>query len=157
MGIKCTDQSARGERALRRAAQKAASEVDAMHFFNLLTGPELLEELETPLPEHRERRYPPTVTPAMFLGQVLSADGSCQNAVHEAVINRLLSGLSAQNAATNTYCMARQRLPQQMIQELAYRVAAGLEVRTPKAWHWRGRPVKFTDGTTTLMADTPAN
>ena len=157
MGTKSTDQSVRGQRAMRRAAQRAASEVDAMHFFNLLTSPELLEELEALLPEHRERRYPPTVTLAMFLGQVLSADGSCQNAVNEAVINRLLSGLSAQNAATNAYCMARQRLPQQMIQELAYRVAAGLEARTPKAWRWRGRPVKLTDGTTTLMADTPAN
>ncbi|EQD46982.1 hypothetical protein B2A_08640, partial [mine drainage metagenome] len=52
-----------------------------MSFFNLVTGPDLLGELEALLPEYRERKYPPTVTLAMFLGQVLSADGSCQNAV----------------------------------------------------------------------------
>jgi hypothetical protein len=106
-----------------RTAQKAVYEIDAMEFFKLLTRPKFLEELEALLPEHRERRYPPTVTLAMFPGQVLSADGSCQNAVNEAVINRLLSGLAAQNAATNAYCMARQRLPQEIIQTLGYRVA----------------------------------
>ena len=55
-----------------------------MDFFNLITGPGLLEPLEALLPEYRERKYPPTVILAMFLGQVLRADGSCQNAVNEA-------------------------------------------------------------------------
>ena len=59
----------------------------------MLTGPELLGRLEALLPEYRERKYPPTVTLAMFLGQVLSADGSCQNAVNEAVVSQLLRGL----------------------------------------------------------------
>lgn len=84
MAMECRDPSARRQRAIRREVQKAVSQVDSMHFFNLLTSPELLDELEALLPEHRERRYPPTVALAMFLGQVLSADGSCQNAVSEA-------------------------------------------------------------------------
>ncbi|MGB6450473.1 MAG: IS4 family transposase [Steroidobacteraceae bacterium] len=157
MAIESRDQCARRQRAICREVQKAASQVDSMHFFNLLTSPELLDDLEALLPEYRERRYPPTVTLAMFLGQVLSADSSCQKAVNEAVVNRLLSGLQAQSAATGAYCMARQRMPQQMVRELAHRVAAGLDAHTPVAWRWRGRSVKLVDGSTTLMADTPEN
>ncbi len=52
-----------------------------MDFFNLLTGPELLEMTESRLPEHRERLYPPTVALSMFMRQALNADGSCQKAV----------------------------------------------------------------------------
>ena len=46
-------------------------------FFNLLTGPELLEMTEAHLPEHRERLYPPTVTLSMFMKQSLALDRSC--------------------------------------------------------------------------------
>ena len=43
----------------------------AVDFFNLLTGPELLEMTERHLPEHRERLYPPTVALSMFMKQSL--------------------------------------------------------------------------------------
>jgi hypothetical protein len=46
----------------------------------------------------------------MFLGQVLSADGSCENSVTEAIFNRLLGGLPALSANTGGYCRARTRL-----------------------------------------------
>ncbi len=68
---------------------KRAEKVDANHFFNLLTGPRMLEAVEAQLPEHRERQFPPTLTLAMFLGQLMSADGSCQKAVNEASVARL--------------------------------------------------------------------
>jgi hypothetical protein len=54
---------------------------DSYAFFNLLTGPRLLNEVEALLPDHRERLFPPTETLSMFLAQVLSADGSCRQAV----------------------------------------------------------------------------
>ncbi len=155
--IQSKERCARWQPHRGRQVQKVMSKVDSLHFFNLLTGPELLESIEALLPEYRERRYPPTVTLSMFLGQVLSADGSCQNAVNQATVSRLLSGLAADNANTNAYCMARQRLPQEMIRALARRTAAGLTARTPEAWCWRGRAVKLVDGSTTLMADTPEN
>jgi len=53
-----------------REIRRRAKQVDSMDFFNLITGPELLERLEALLPEYRERKFPPTVTLAMFLGQV---------------------------------------------------------------------------------------
>ena len=60
--------------------------------FNLLTGPELLDRVEAVLPAHRERDFPPTETLSMFLAQSLSADGSCQQAVNDAAVKRLVSG-----------------------------------------------------------------
>jgi Transposase DDE domain len=136
---------------------RRAKQVDSMDFFNLITGPELLDALETLLPEYRERRFPPTVTLAMFLGQVLRADSSCQNAVNEAIVNQLLQGAEAVSANTGGYCQARQRLPIDLVRELARRCAVMMNKHTPQGWLWRGRHVKLTDGTTTLMPDTQEN
>lgn len=119
MGNKRSPRSARQQRHVRKQVQKVARQVDSMSFFNLVTGPDLLGELEALLPEYRERKYPPTVTLAMFLGQVLSADGSCQNAVNEAMVSRLLSGVEPGSANTGSYSDARKRLPGELVQELA--------------------------------------
>jgi len=45
------------------------------------------------LPAHRERLFTPTETLSIFPAQVLSADGSCRQAVDEAVIKRIIGGL----------------------------------------------------------------
>jgi len=140
-----------------RQIGRRARQVDSMDFFNLITGPELLERVEPLQPEHRERKFPPTVTLAMFLGQVLRADGSCQNAVNEAIVNQLLSGVAAVSANTGGYCLARQRLPVEMVRELARQTGVLMDQHTPQEWLWRGRHVKLTDGTTTLMPDTAQN
>ena len=66
----------RQSRQRQRRIAKHAEGVDANHFFNLLTSPQLLDAVEAQLPAHRERHYPPTVTLSMFLGQTMSADGS---------------------------------------------------------------------------------
>ncbi len=117
----------------------------------------MLEPLEALLPEYRERKFSPTVTLAMFLGQVLRADGSCQNAVNEAIVNQLLSGAEAVSANTGGYCVARQRLPGEMVREMARQTGDLMNKHTPRGWLWRGRHVKLTDGTTTLMPDTAQN
>src|SRR6266568_816060 len=66
----------------RRSIGRRLRGTEAVEYFNVLTGPELLETTEALLPEHRERLYPPTVTLSMFMRQVLEADGSCQKAVN---------------------------------------------------------------------------
>jgi hypothetical protein len=140
-----------------REIRRRVEQVDSMDFFNLITGPALLETLEALVPEYRERRFPPTVTLAMFLGQVLRADSSCQNAVNEAIVNQLLHGADAVSANTGGYCQARQRLPIDLVRELAQQTGAMMTNQTPQGWRWRGRHVKLTDGTTTLMPDTAEN
>jgi hypothetical protein len=126
-------------------------------FFNLLTSPQLLDTVESLLPDHRERLYPPTETLSMFLSQALNADRSCQYAVNAAAVQRCANGLGTGSIHTGGYCKARQRLPLAMVEILTRHTGQQLAAQAPTAWHWRGRPVRLVDGTTLTMPDTPAN
>ena len=75
----------------RRRVISRAENTDAFGFFNLLTGPQLLDDVEELLPDHRERLFPPTETLSMFMAQALSADGSCRQAVNDAAVKRLVA------------------------------------------------------------------
>jgi hypothetical protein len=140
----------------QRIHQHVASS-DSYAFFNLLTGPELLNEVESLLPAHRERLFPPTETLSMFLSQAMSADRSCQQAVDEAAIKRLTGGLPLCSTHTGGYCRARQRLPVEMVATLARHTARVIAERTPQRWQWRGRAVRLVDGATVALPDTPDN
>jgi hypothetical protein len=140
----------------RRIGSRACNS-DAYSFFNLLTAPALFDKVESVLPQHRERRYPPTETLSMFLAQALSADRSCQKAVDDAAVKRLAAGMAPSSTHTGAYCRARMRLPTQMVTTLTQYVGRSVSEHAPAAWHWRGRPVRLVDGTTMRMPDTPAN
>ena len=109
------------------------------------------------LPEHRERLYPPTETLSMFLAQAMSADRSCQNAVNQAALQRLCSGLTVNSTHTGGYCRARQRLPLNMVSCLAQNLGEQIDDQCPNEWFWQGRQVRIVDGTTVTMPDTAAN
>jgi len=126
-------------------------------FFNLLTGPELLEMTEAHLPEHRERLYPPTVALSMFMKQALEEDRSCQRAVNAWAGQRAAEGLSVRSIRTGAYCRARGRLPLQMLVALTRESGRLLSKRAQRAWRWRGRCVKLADGTGISMPDTAQN
>lgn len=130
---------------------------DSYAFFNMLTSPELLDEVELQLPLHRERLFPPTETLSMFLAQALNTDRSCQKAVNDAAVKRWSGGLPQCSTHTGGYCHARQRLPVEMVSTLTQHTGQFIAARTPATWHWRGRPVRLVDGTTVTMPDTPAN
>jgi hypothetical protein len=132
-------------------------EIEAVDFFNMLTGPELLETTERHLPEHRERLYAPTVTLSMFMRQALNEDGSCQRAVNAWAAQRGAEGLSVQSVRTGAYCRARARLPTPMVTALARESGRLLSTRARPCWRWRGRTVKLVDGTGISMPDTPEN
>jgi hypothetical protein len=140
-----------------RQIRQRAEKVDADAFFNLLTGPQWFDQVESLLPAHRERLFPPTETLSMFLSQALSADRSCQNAVDEAAVKRLTSGLRVCSTHTGAFCRARQRLPSEMVQSLVRFSGQCMSERALPAWHWRGQPVRLVDGTTVPMPDTAAN
>ncbi len=141
----------------QRQVSKHAQEADANHFFNLLTEPRLLETVESLLPEHRERQFPPTLVLAMFLGQVMSADGSCQHIVNQAAVGRLLAGMKPGSVNTSGYCQARQRLPLSMVRSLARKSGELPGEQLPQPWLWQGRHVKLVDGSTISMPDTDEN
>jgi hypothetical protein len=141
----------------RKSVGRRARQIEAVGFFNVLTGPELLEQTEVHLPEHRERLYPPTVTLAMFMKQSLNEDRSCQKAVNGWAAQRVAEGLSANSVDTAAYCRARQRLPVEMVMALTRETGRLLSERAPQGWRWRGRTVKLVDGSTISMPDTAAN
>ena len=101
----------------QRRVRHRVQQVDAYAFFNVLTGPQMLDGLEELLPVHRERLFPPTETLSMFLAQVLAADGSCQQAVDDAAVKRVLGSLPRCSSRTSAYCQARLRLPTELVME----------------------------------------
>ena len=141
----------------QRQVRKHIQEINANHFFNLLTHPRLFETLESLLPEHRERQFPPTQTLAMFLGQVMSADGSCQHIVDQTAVGRLLAGMKPGSVNTSGYCQARKRLPLPMIRSLVQVSGKLPGEQLPRQWLWQGRHVKLVDGSTISMPDTAQN
>jgi hypothetical protein len=135
--------------------QKAAT--DCLSAFNLITGELLFDELEQRLPEHRERLFPPTETLAMFIAQVMNSDRSCQYAINQATIHRLLNGLPQCSNHTGGYCRARKRLPLDLVSGLTRYLGAQIDQQLPAEWRWQGRRVRLVDGTTVTMPDTFAN
>lgn len=131
---------------------------DSYSFFNLLTSDRLLDNVEALLPAvHRERLYPPTETLSMFLSQAMSADRSCQHIVNQATLQRLAGGLTTGSTCTGGYCLARKRLPLEMVSNLTQHLGALMDEHMPDAWRWHGRRVRIVDGTTVTMPDTPEN
>ena len=141
----------------QKRVQRRAEQTDSYAFFNLLTGPQLLENVEELLPVHRERLFPPTETLSMFLRQVQSVDGSCQQAVSEAGLKRIIGALPRCSTRTSAYCQARARLPTQMVSSLARQVGGMVSESAPAWWHWQNRPVRLVDGATVTLADTAEN
>lgn len=141
----------------QKTIARRADQTRAVDFFNILTGPELLEITEAHLPAHRERLYPPTVALSMFINQVLDADGSCQASVNRWAAQRMVEGLNPRSIATGGYCKARQRLPLALIKTLACETGRLLCAQSDQGWQWRGRKVKLIDGTGLSMPDTALN
>ncbi|MGQ0654565.1 MAG: IS4 family transposase [Betaproteobacteria bacterium] len=106
---------------------------------------------------YRERLYPPLHSLGLFMGQALSADDACQDAVARNLSERTALGARACSLNTGPYCKARKRLPLALITALQRSIGARLEAAQPAGWRWRGRPVKLLDGTTVSMPDTKAN
>ena len=130
---------------------------DSYAFFNLLTGPQMLDNVEELLPKHRERLLPPTETLSMFLAQALSSDGSCREAVNDAALKRIADGLPRCSASTSAYCQARKRLPQEMIVALTRQTGDLITDAAPQWWQWQARRVRLVDGATVTLADTEEN
>lgn len=143
--------------ALRQRVVAHAGDTDVCDFYNLLTGPQLVDRIEPLLPKHRARLFPPTETLSMFLAQALSADGSCRQAVDDAAVKSLIAGLVPNSTNTSAYCQARGRLPLPMISTLVRETGELIAEGAAQGWHWRGRRVRLVDGTTVTLADTKAN
>jgi DDE family transposase len=114
----------------------------------------LLDELNV---FYRERIYTPCVTLWTFLAQVLHPDQSCDAAVARLIAFRVAQGQPPCSADNSSYCQARQRLPEALVERLVRDTGAEVHRQAPASWQKHGRPVKIVDGSTVSMPDTPAN
>lgn len=128
-----------------------------MPFGDVLASDSLIQILEEETPEFRDRVYPPVVTLSAFLGQVLSDDHSCQEAVSRVLAERVEQGEAPCSPGTSAYCQARKRLPKKLIFRLLRETGKRLHDGTPPPWQWKGRKVVLADGSTVSMSDTPEN
>ncbi len=138
-------------------SQASESLLDSYSVFNLLTQQPFLNLIESHLPAHRERRYPPLDTLSMFVTQALSEDRSCQAAVNARIVHCLQHGLTPPSPTTSSYCEARRRLPQSLIDALWRAVGRSVSDSTDAAWHWHAKRVWIVDGTGISMPDSTAN
>jgi len=119
------------------------------------------EEVEEAIQRHhvcfRERLYTPLVTIWAFLYQVLATDQSCRAAVARLLAFLCVGGRHTGSPKNDPYCKARQRLPEELLADLARRSAHDLQRQIPSTRLLDGRPIKMVDGTTVSMPDTPAN
>lgn len=123
----------------------------------MLPGRELRRLVEEHGGQYRDRIYAPLRTLGLFIGQALSGDGACQDAVARNLSERSARGAPPCSLNSGPYCKARGRLRLGLIVALLYAIARRLERLQPAGWHWRGRSVKLLDGTTVSMPDTPPN
>ena len=108
--------------------------------------------------QFRRSRFTPLVTLWTFLGQVLSPDHSCREAVARLVAFLVGQGERPCAAGTGAYCEARQRLPEQFLARLVHQSGDQLHAGVaPGGVQVGGRPVYVIDGTTVSMPDTAAN
>jgi Transposase DDE domain len=102
-------------------------------------------------------RYTPWVTFWVFFWQRLSADRSCRAALKRLSAWMALRGQQLDDADTSPYCKARARLPESALHQLMRQLGAQTHQGAAAAWLWCSRRVKMVDGSTAIMADTPAN
>jgi hypothetical protein len=91
----------------------------------------------------RDRIYSPVVTLWMFLGQTLSRDHSCRDAVARLNAWRVEHSKPKAEANTTAYCEARQRLPEAVVAEIARRSGQRCQATADSNWQWKGRNVKL--------------
>lgn len=125
--------------------------------FDRAFGAALAAIVEAHVPQYRERIYSPLDTLRLFLGQVLSRDGACQDVVGRRLSERIAQDQSHSALSTGGYCAARVRLPLGLASALSEALGAQLESLAPRAWRWQQRSVKIFDGTTVSMPDTASN
>jgi putative transposase len=103
--------------------------------------------------------YTPELTLWAMLTQVMAAGAqrSCNAAVERLRSLCLALGLSAPSPDSGEYCRARRKIPNEVLRDLTYQVADGLEAEVPEEWLWKGRHVKIADGSTLMAPDTPDN
>jgi len=130
---------------------------EGLPFADILTEANILDVLDEHGVEFRDRVFNPVTTIWGFLGQVLSEDHSCRDAVSRIIAHRAANGDTVCSPNTTSYCNARSRILTSVLRTLATRTAEELQASAADQWKWNGRSVFIFDGSSVSMPDTPLN
>jgi hypothetical protein len=142
--------------AFRQAIAKARRQGN-LYFASLLAEDHILQAFGKARWFWQGWIYTPAVTIWVFLGQCLSPDHSCRDAVAQLIAWLVAVGRPACSADTGAYCTARDHLPEEACVQLARDTGRQVDEDAPRSWRWLGHRVLNVDGSTITMPDTPAN
>lgn len=143
-------------RELRRQVERVRQSGD-LHWSALLPQEIIDKAFSEARSTWHSRIYTPAVTMWLFLAQVLSADGSCRDAVASLVARWASQGKRRCSSRTGAYCIARDKIPETVCHRLMTESGKRISDRVPQESLWQGRRVKLVDGSSATMADTPEN
>jgi hypothetical protein len=122
---------------------------------DLLPAPLLSSEDEGP--NSRERDFPLHLTFECFLWQMLKPRTACREVVRQVQALRTLHGRPPISEDDSAYIQARLRFPKERLEKALTATAQTADRRVGPSPQLQGRPVKVVDGSSTQLADTPAN
>jgi hypothetical protein len=105
----------------------------------------------------RERSFPLARTFWCWVWQILQGNTSCREVLRQ--FQALLSLLEEPpiNEDSSAYCQARAAVPQALLQRAFLASTLSAQKLAPEQTLLQGRPIKFVDGSTLRLEDTPAN
>jgi hypothetical protein len=146
--------AAAGRRAAHSLRQATLGQLQDQ-FRDLLPAPLLSSEDEGL--NSRERDFPLRLTFECFLWQMLKPRTACREVVRQVQALRTLHGRSPISEDDSAYIQARLRLPRERLERALASTAQTADRRVGQSPQLQGRPVKVVDGSSTQLADTPAN
>ena len=100
---------------------------EGLPFADILTDTSIRDVLNEHGVKYRDRVFNPVTTIWGFLGQVLSEDHSCRDAVSRIIAHRAANGDTDCSPNTASYCNARSRILTNVLSTLATRTAQELQ------------------------------
>jgi hypothetical protein len=108
-------------------------------------------------PNSRDRLYTLRLTCECFFWQMLKPRTSCREVVRQVQAQARLQGWGRVDEEASAYIQARQRLPQECLEQVLAATARAAEQRVSAPPALQGRPVKVVDGSSVQLPDTAAN
>ena len=108
-------------------------------------------------PNSRARAFPLRLTCECFIWQLLNPGTSCREVVRHVQALCRLGGRAPVDAGTSAYVQARQRLPEERLEQIMQATAEAADRRAGEGGCLQGRPIKVVDGSTIQLADTARN
>jgi hypothetical protein len=108
-------------------------------------------------PNSRDRLYTLRLTCECFFWQMLKPRTSCREVVRQVQAQACLQGWGRVDEEASAYIQARQRLPQECLEQVLAATARAAEQRVSAPPALQGRPVKVVDGSSVQLPDTAAN